>query len=246
MPTSRAITSTVYEPAWNPSPPEGIEISHMTTPAVLLDNHIHDVSDDCLDLNHASALIERNVLHHCGDKGISVGYPSSTTLVNNLVYACWGSDEDPDYSGFGVALKDGATSRLVNNTLADNRHGLGLYEAHTGEGGARATVVNSIVWGNQGGVELRDGSLITMTYSTIQGGWPGTGSLELDPMFRDEGGGDYRLKENSPCMDSGTPHGAPAVDVWGVPRPQGAGYDRGAHEFFEFFSLYLPLMVLLP
>jgi len=63
---------------------EGIEVSHMITPAVLLDNHIHDVSDDCLDLNHSSAVIERNELHHCGDKGISIGHPSSTTLVSNL------------------------------------------------------------------------------------------------------------------------------------------------------------------
>jgi len=42
---------------------------------VLLDNHIHDVSDDCMDLNHSSAVIERNELHHCGDKGISIGHP---------------------------------------------------------------------------------------------------------------------------------------------------------------------------
>jgi hypothetical protein len=236
------IHDTVYEPAWNPSPPEGIEISNMSTPAVLLDNHIYNVSDDCLDLNHSSARIERNVLHHCGDKGISIGYPSTSTLVNNLIYACWGSDQDPDNTGFGIALKDGASASIVNNTLVDNRHGLGLYEMHAGQGGASASVVNSIVWGNQSNIELRDGSVVTMSHSTIQGGWPGVGSLQLDPLFRNWAGQDYRLQENSPCVDSGTPDGAPQVDVQGIPRPHGEGYDRGAYEFFEFFSVYLPLL----
>jgi hypothetical protein len=237
------IHDTVYDPAWNPSPPEGIEISHMSTPAVLLDNHIYDVSDDCLDLNHSSARIERNVLHHCGDKGVSVGYPSTTTLVNNLIYACWGNDQDPANTGFGIALKDGASASIVNNTLVDNRHGLGLYEAHAGQGGASASVVNSIVWGNQVNIELRDGSILSASHSTIQGGWPGTGSLALDPLFRNWTAQNYRLQENSPCIDSGTPSGAPSVDVQGVPRPYGAGYDRGAYEFFEFLSVYLPLLV---
>jgi hypothetical protein len=131
----------------------------------------------------------------------------------------------------------------VNNTLVDNRHGLGLYEAHTGQGGASASLVNSIVWGNQVNIELRDGSLLSASHSTIQGGWPGTGSLALDPLFRNWAAQDYRLQENSPCIDSGTPDGAPSVDVQGVPRPHGAGYDRGAFEFFEFFSVYLPLLI---
>ena len=222
---------------------EGIEVSHMdvTTPAVLLDNHVHDVSDDCLDLNDSSAIIERNELHHCGDKGISIGDPSSTTLVNNLVYSCLGKSEDP-HSGACIAVKDGAVSYIMNNTVADCRRGVYVYEGHAGDGGGSATVVNSILWGHSiAALELDALSTVAVTYSDIEGGWAGEGNIDLDPLFRGPQSGIYRLLEESPCVDTGTAAGAPDVDVRGVYRPHGEGYERGAHEFFEFFSVYLPL-----
>jgi hypothetical protein len=214
--------------AW---PLEGIEVSHMTTPTLLLDNHIHGVSDDCVDLNHSSAVIERNEVHHCGDKGISIGHPSSTTLVNNLVYA----------NVDGIVVKDGAVSRMVNNTVADNQHGIRLYEGHQWEGGGFATLVNCIVWRNGTDLELDALSAITVTYSDVEGGWPGEGNINSDPLFRTPQIGVYRLLEESPCVDTATPEGAPDEDVWGIYRPHGEGYDRGAHEFFEFFNCYLPV-----
>ena len=229
-------------------PLEGIEVSHMITPALLLDNHIHDVSDDCMDLNHSSAIIERNELHHCGDKGISIGHPSSTTLVNNLVYACLGGGGDP-YSGTGIAIKDGAVSHIVNNTVTGNRHGIYLYEGHRDEGGGIATVVNCIVWGNETNLELDALSAITVTYSDIgvDGGvWPGAENINADPLFRAPQNDIYRLLEDSPCVDTGTPVGAPDEDIRGVPRPQDGGYDQGAHEFFEHFFCYLPLVLRSP
>ncbi|MBN1873183.1 MAG: CotH kinase family protein [Anaerolineae bacterium] len=235
------IHDTTYDPSWNPSPPEGIELSSMITPAVLLDNHIYNITDDCLDLNHSSAILERNVVHHCGDKGISIGEPASTTLVNNLVYECWGNPDDPDRTGFGIALKDGTTSRLINNTLVNNRHGLGLYEMHAGMGGATAIVTNTIIWRNNTDVAVRDGSSLQMSTSIVGGGWPGTDNLDRDPLFRDPSMHNYRLREGSPAIDSGSPVGAPLLDVQGVPRPKGEGVDRGAYEFFEFYRIYLPL-----
>jgi parallel beta-helix repeat protein len=218
---------------------EGIEVSHMITPAVLLDNHVHDVSDDCMDLNHSSAVIERNQLHHCGDKGISISDATSTTLVNNLIYGCSGKPEDP-YGGTGIAVKDGTVSHIVNNTVSDCRHGIYLYQG-SGTGGGTATVVNSIVWGNGSALNLDALSTVTVTYSDVEGGWPGEGNIDDDPLFRVPQGGIYRLLADSPCVDTATPVGAPDVDILGVYRPHGEGYDRGAHEFFEFFSCYLPL-----
>jgi len=239
------IHDVVYDLSFNPSPPEGIEISHMgDTPAVLLDNVIYNITDDCLDVNHSSATIERNILHHCGDKGISVGHPSSSTIVNNLIYECRNNANDPDRTGFGIALKDGAVARLVNNTLVNNTHGLGLYEMHADEGGAMATLINSIVWGNDVGIVLRDGSSLEISYSHVQGDWSGESVFfDVDPQFRNAANHNYRLRETSPCVDTGTADGAPSVDVHRVARPQGGGYDRGAYEFFEFFSVYMPLIL---
>jgi len=189
-----------------------------------------------MDLNHSSAVIERNELHHCGDKGISIGHPSSTTLVNNLVYA----------STDGIAIKDGAVSRIVNNTVTGNQYGLRLYEGHLGEGGGIATLVNCIVWGNEElALELDGLSTVVVTYSDIEGGWAGEGNIEADPLFRAPESDIYRLLEDSPCVDTGTAEGAPAEDIWGIYRPHGEGHDRGAHEFFEYFSCYLPLVLRL-
>ena len=214
-------------------PLEGIEVSHMTTPALLLDNHIHDVSDDCMDLNHSSAIIERNELHHCGDKGISIAYTSSVTLVNDLVYACNG----------GIVVQDGSNARIVNNTVASNtQYGIELHK-HYLESGGSATLVNCIVWGNEEALELDALSTITVTYSDIEDGWDGEGNINTDPLFRAPQNDNYRLLEDSPCVDTGTAEGAPAEDIRGIYRPHGEGCDRGAYEFFEYFSCYLPLVL---
>jgi len=221
---------------------EGIEVSHMITPAVLLDNHIHDVSDDCIDLNHSSAIIERNHLHHCGDKGISISDATTMTLVNNLIYHCYGKPEDPT-GGVGIAVKDGTVARIVNTTVSDCRHGIYLYQGG-GAGGGTATVVNAILWGNETNLKLDEDSSVAVTYSDVgleSGVWPGEGNINADPRFRAAASGVFRLLEDSPCVDTATPVGAPDVDIRGVYRPHGNGYDRGAHEFFEFFSGYLPL-----
>lgn len=41
----------------------------------------------------------------------------------------------------------------------------------------------------------------------------------------------YRLDENSPCRDAGTSAHSTKHDLWGEPRPKGAGVDIGADEY---------------
>ena len=178
---------------------------------------------------------------------MSVGYPSSTTLVNNLIFACLGSETDPR-TGAGIAVKDGAATRIVNNTVTGNRTGIHLFEEHEGAGGGAATTVNSIVWGNATDLELDALSAVTITHSDVHSAtgsavWPGDGNIGADPLFRTPQNGDYRLREHSPCVDTGTPIGVPDKDINGISRPRGEGYDMGAYEFFEYFSLYLPIVL---
>jgi hypothetical protein len=212
---------------------DGMQVTDMTVPPVVRGNHVHDIPDDCLDLNHSPGALERNVLHDCGDKGISLGHAATTALANNLIYNC----------AIGVAVKDGHQSTMAHLTVADCAAGLALYEAHAGEGGGHATVVNSILWSSTTPLDVRDGSTLAVTYSDVQGGVPGQGNIAADPLFRNPAGGDYRLRQESPCVDAGTAQGAPLDDVWGIPRPVGPGYDMGAHEFFEFFEVSLPLIL---
>ncbi len=44
---------------------------------------------------------------------------------------------------------------------------------------------------------------------------------------------DLHLLDNSPAIDQGSPDQAPATDIEGVPRPQGAGIDVGAYEWHD-------------
>jgi hypothetical protein len=225
----------IYNARWGGYFYEGIEISRMQShaPALVLDNHIHDVSDDCLDVNDSWVVIERNRLHHCGDKGISLGsgggglpQTPTATVVNNLVYA----------SVVGVAVKDGSVARLVHNTIADNGTGLALHEApdHPGLGGGQGTVVNSIIWGNDQSITLDALSTVTVTYSDVEGGWQGEGNLDTDPSF--EAADDYHLGDDSPAVNAGREEGV-GVDLDGQPRPVGRAPDMGAYERQQMLRL---------
>jgi len=101
-------------------------------------------------------------------------------------------------------------------------------------------VTNSIIWNNSVDQVFNDGRNPTFSYCDIQGsngsgtGWDTAlgidagGNIDADPLF--VGGGDCHLTASSPCIDTGTSTGAPAVDIDDEPRPQGGGYDMGADE----------------
>ncbi|MFC1592131.1 choice-of-anchor Q domain-containing protein [Thermodesulfobacteriota bacterium] len=54
--------------------------------------------------------------------------------------------------------------------------------------------------------------------------------IRSTPLFVGAAGGDLRLQPDSPGVDTGTSVGAPADDIDGILRPQGAGFDMGAYE----------------
>jgi hypothetical protein len=72
---------------------------------------------------------------------------------------------------------------------------------------------------------------LAVTYSCVYDGYIGTGNSSADPLFMNSEIGDLRLSAGSPCIDTGTAEGAPATDLLGIPRPQGAGVDMGAYEY---------------
>jgi hypothetical protein len=128
----------------------------------------------------------------------------------------------------------GDSPALVNSTVADNATG-GLAGGIFVNSASGVSIVNSIVWGNGGGALVAPGAP-AVSHSDIQGGWPGLGNLDADPLFR----GGYRLTHGSPCIDSGNDAALPdelALDLAGRPRRLDgdadgvATVDMGALEF---------------
>jgi len=72
---------------------------------------------------------------------------------------------------------------------------------------------------------------LTVEYSLVEFGWPGTGNIQGDPLFIDPDAFDFRLRQASPCIDAGDP---------ASPVPPGGGnrIDMGLYEYPHTPQLY--------
>ena len=173
---------------------------------------------------------------------------SNATIFNCIIE----NNSANQQRGGGISCGDMSSPDITNCTIVYNSAGCGVEE---GGGGisvgadAAPNVMNTILWGNYRNCapdpELdqileQDGSLLTITYSCIQGGLTGAGNTGQDPLFR--GPGDYNLMYGSSCIESANSAGAPASDIEGNARydacfipDTGIGpftyYDRGAIEY---------------
>lgn len=135
-----------------------------------------------------------------GGGGIHNGSGSGLTITN-----CIFSGNSVGF-GVGGGIKTGSNSTPIITNCAfsfnDAANGGAIY-------GGSPTVTNCIFWANIGG-EIVDSSA-TVSFSDVQGGWPGTGNIDADPLFVDADGpddtvgtedDDLRLLPGSPCIDA--------------------------------------------
>ncbi|UCF43838.1 MAG: right-handed parallel beta-helix repeat-containing protein, partial [Planctomycetota bacterium] len=123
---------------------------------------------------------------------------------------------------------------IRNCTIADNKaHRAGVIRdagIRCSDGGS-LTVTNSVLW--SGSIEnVGQGTYVTVTYSDIEGGYPGQGNIDVDPCFAFAG--DYHLAPDSPCIDTGDTNYVPEpneADLDGKVRISGSTIDMGAYEF---------------
>jgi len=134
--------------------------------------------------------------------GVSFYSAGSSIFKNNLIVGNTAIER-----GGGIYYYWLNPLHVINNTIAGNT-------APTGGGiycdGADLTVLNSIFWNNAPDGIFVNSGMVTITYSDVQGGYPGTGNIDADPIFVRGPLGSYYLSQiaagqgqNSPCVDTG-------------------------------------------
>jgi hypothetical protein len=99
-------------------------------------------------------------------------------------------------------------------------------------------VVNCILWGDTPDEIYDPGLFSDVTYSNVEGGWPGTGNIDADPLFADAVNDDFHLTYLSPCRNAGDNSAVTELyDFEGDPRIAHGNVDMGADEFHP--HLYL-------
>lgn len=131
--------------------------------------------------------------------------------------------------GGGVYATQASSPILINVTIYGN-------SSDEPGGGLRVNaestinMINSVVWNNDPPELQNDWNI---TYSDIEGDYNGQGNIESDPRFVDADAHDFRLADNSPCIDSGDPD---------LPdSPDGTRSDMGALSFN-----YMPSLTVEP
>jgi parallel beta-helix repeat protein len=152
--------------------------------------------------NSSHPIISSNIIseNSAGENGGGIWCNSAPS---NFQYNEISSNTAPRYGG-GIYTYN-ASFTINKCTIVSNiaQNGGGIYFTNN----SNLVSDNCILWGNTPQqIYQGTGSTIQVTYSDIQNSWPGTGNINLYPMFVDSALGDYHLQSNSPCIDTGDPN----------------------------------------
>ncbi|NLN92059.1 MAG: hypothetical protein GX130_01950 [Candidatus Hydrogenedens sp.] len=150
--------------------------------------------------------------------GAAIGSYYAETTATNCVFT-----NNTAISHGGAISNAFAQSNFTNCSFFGNKAIVGgaIYSVE-----ASTQITNAIIWAN---MQTQIEGDAEVSYSCVQGGFEGTGNIADNPLFL-QAPEDLRLHLQSPCIDTGTSSGAPATDMLGQARPQGAGVDMGAYE----------------
>ncbi|UCC79369.1 MAG: right-handed parallel beta-helix repeat-containing protein [Candidatus Zixiibacteriota bacterium] len=164
-----------------------------------------------INLQNADVFIDRNIITDNWSSSAGGGIycnGCAPTITGNLIL--WNIT---DY--FGGALCLGYSDPvIINNTIFENvaTEVGGIYCYYSSP-----EIVNTILWADTATVDFEiyagENSYPVVRYCDIEGGYPGTGNIDIDPYFRHPAGEDLHLSAlacgqvlDSPCIDAGDPN----------------------------------------
>ena len=185
-------------------------------------NNYHGGGVACLGASTlllSNCTIRGNKAHY--DGGGVYCHHSSPSITNCIISA-----NSAGYGGGGVACASIGAPLFRNCTIIGNEADVGG-AAYVFNYTMKPTFAGCILWGNAPEeLCLVDTDSPVLVHCAVEGGWPGDGNIDADPLFvqeptpgldgewgtEDDDYGDLRLQATSPCIDAGTNH-YPARDV---------------------------------
>jgi parallel beta-helix repeat protein len=162
--------------------------------------------------------------------------PSSPKVAN-----CLFIENSASSNGGGISSTSGSNPTLTNCTFGGNfasQRGSAIFGYN-----CNSILTNCILWGNTPSeIYVYGGGTAVVTYSDIQGGWPGAGNIDSNPLFANTNSDDYHLKSQagrwdpisqawiqdevtSLCIDAGDPRSDWSSELW----PHGERINMGAY-----------------
>ena len=166
----------------------------------------------------------------------SAAGPAMTTIKGGGTNVTFQSGEPAAATLEGFTLSGGKQGILVigSSPTILNNHIHSHATGRDGRGGGIQCLAGSNPW-----IEGNLTGAVTVSFSNVQGGWPGNGNLDQDPLLVAPFRSDYRIQAGSPCVDRGDPSASLSCrrDAYGNPRELDGSFlstrrlDMGAHEF---------------
>jgi len=194
-------------------------------------------------------LVKNCVIHDTGEIGVKFYNPTTGRSANHNIArnnVSYKNGQNTTRYGHpccgGILLDGGIDNRAINNIVYDN-NSIWTHGVEAGRQAVNAIIYNNTVYNTGVGLMTNTSSRGTVIknniayqsshalFKDISEDTVKSNNLTTNPNFVDAKAGDFRLSSTSPAIDKGARLTDVKTDIAGVPRPQGATYDIGAHEF---------------